>query len=428
MRNLYQITLLLIVILMASTTLTSKNNSPMTSVDVWVEYRENSSPIEIHILNWDKIEFKSPNLALNDQVLPKTSDGIFTFDTEDLLDGSNSISAVPDLGPLNCVSTLDLVMLFKGLTESIGLSPTMAIAADIDKSGSVSTKDLLNMRKSILGIISPDNLAQPFLLNKTQSIDAIDMFDFNNNFNEHIFDNEELQNISKVEFELFQYGNISDAKSDFHKSSENAAISTLSMPNRRITKGEEIEISLQLTNDNIGLISGAGWKLIHPKLRLVNVHTNSSDIMWNDLESEKSSFSYLASVDQKSVSISITFKALADGLLSDLIKLDPSFQNEQINDALQSQPLELNFIQQASIDQTIKLFPNPTQDRFFIENQLPSSVYDVKLYNMLGQLVATRVLSTEPIEFNRNQFQSDHFLFVHFYNENEHIVKKMLLE
>lgn len=67
--------------------------------------------------------------------------------------GDYSITAQRNDGPLNGVSTLDLVLISKHIlgVQSLG-SPYKQIAADVNRSGSVSTLDMITLRKMILGL------------------------------------------------------------------------------------------------------------------------------------------------------------------------------------------------------------------------------------------------------------------------------------
>ena len=67
--------------------------------------------------------------------------------------GDYTLSAQRDDGPLNGVSTLDLVLISKHILGVQLLdSPYKQIAADVNRSGSVSTLDMISLRKMVLGL------------------------------------------------------------------------------------------------------------------------------------------------------------------------------------------------------------------------------------------------------------------------------------
>ena len=92
-----------------------------------------------------------------------------TFSTTGVIDGTFHLSEVPgcgveslslnkDGGLLDGVTTFDLVLISKHI---LGLdtfdSPYQFIAADVNNSGSVTTSDIINVRKAILGLVESFN-------------------------------------------------------------------------------------------------------------------------------------------------------------------------------------------------------------------------------------------------------------------------------
>ncbi len=80
--------------------------------------------------------------------------------------GTFTVTPMLDINPLNGVTTYDLVLMSKHILAIEPLnSPYKMIAADVNKSGSVTTFDILETRKLILGTYSefPDNTSWRFL-------------------------------------------------------------------------------------------------------------------------------------------------------------------------------------------------------------------------------------------------------------------------
>ncbi|WP_367390391.1 hypothetical protein [Lewinella sp. LCG006] len=79
------------------------------------------------------------------------TDGTYSFDLE--LGGDYSITPYLNANPLNGVSTFDLVLMSKHvLGVQVLDSPYKRIAADINRSGSITTLDMIQLRKLILNI------------------------------------------------------------------------------------------------------------------------------------------------------------------------------------------------------------------------------------------------------------------------------------
>lgn len=89
--------------------------------------------------------------------LSKTTgdDGVYLFDDAVPLSGNYSITPAKDDNPLNGVSTFDLILISRHI---LGLqlldSPFKIIAADANKNGTVTSFDIVEFRKLILGIYS----------------------------------------------------------------------------------------------------------------------------------------------------------------------------------------------------------------------------------------------------------------------------------
>jgi len=104
------------------------------------------------------------NGGMTDSYLTST-DGTYGFD--DLATGNNyTVTPEMDIAYLNGVSTYDLVLISKHILEIQMLdSPYKMIAADINKSGSITTLDMVELRKVILFIDEefPNNTSWRFV-------------------------------------------------------------------------------------------------------------------------------------------------------------------------------------------------------------------------------------------------------------------------
>jgi hypothetical protein len=80
--------------------------------------------------------------------------------------GNITITPIKDTDPLNGVSTFDMLLISKHILGNIPLStPYKIIAADVNKSGTVTTYDIVETRKLILGIYNsfPGNTSWRFV-------------------------------------------------------------------------------------------------------------------------------------------------------------------------------------------------------------------------------------------------------------------------
>jgi hypothetical protein len=100
-----------------------------------------------------------------DRELSTNDKGIYTF--EELPNGFDyTVKPTLDKDHLNGVSTFDLILITKHILGLRPLeSPYQLIAADINRSGSISTLDLIQLRKLILNVTDrfPDNTSWRFI-------------------------------------------------------------------------------------------------------------------------------------------------------------------------------------------------------------------------------------------------------------------------
>ncbi|MCY7329135.1 MAG: T9SS type A sorting domain-containing protein, partial [Saprospiraceae bacterium] len=94
------------------------------------------------------------------------ADGAYSFPNAVPLGSNLTVTPTKDNNPLNGVTTYDLVLISKHILglEPLG-SPYKMIAADANKSGSITTSDIVELRKLILGIYEelPNNTSWRFV-------------------------------------------------------------------------------------------------------------------------------------------------------------------------------------------------------------------------------------------------------------------------
>lgn len=145
-----------------------------------------SGSISGRIFNEDQVALEQAgvqleNMDVNDMTMDMTSDdGTYAFDNIAFYD-TYIVAPVKNDDALNGVSTLDLVLIQKHL---LGLqtfdSPHTLIAADINRSNSISAVDLIELRKLILGVFSefPNNTSWRFLPTTHEFDDVAEPFGF----------------------------------------------------------------------------------------------------------------------------------------------------------------------------------------------------------------------------------------------------------
>lgn len=162
-----------------------------------------------------------------------------------------------DQNHLNGVSTLDIIEIQRHL---LGLekitSPYKLIAADINKDFRISTVDLLELRKLILGIYNefPNNDSWRFVDNAYRFIDPLNPF--NEDFKEDYLISK-LNEDMHIDFVAVKVGDVND-NAVVNASEDNSGIESRSITEIKVNEaefelGEVIEIPVRINNSARGL-------------------------------------------------------------------------------------------------------------------------------------------------------------------------------
>ncbi len=351
--------------------------------------------INLVITNFENLNSLEPVITLNGEIIPHDGSGTFTFDFNDLLEDDNVIEVVPNNNPLNNISTLDIVLLYRVLiTELFG--PVVDIASDVDRSGSVTTKDLNGLRKSIIGLSLDPLMGQPFIVERNEDLDNLDKFDFINSYNSFTFDRADVEGIESLEFELFQYGNLSEAVSEFHKSEVEVLDFDVKIQDQILSIGDIVEVPFVFAGDDVDII-GAGFRLQHPSLELVYINSGvyEHSISTNEQIESETTVLYLPEKPSDQLELSFTFKAKTSGRLSDLLLLDETYHNELIDEDFIDNKLRLTIEKLETNEDLFSIYPNPVVSDLYIEMSDPNSEYDVSITNLLGQQIYKGKLTKE---------------------------------
>lgn len=133
----------------------SENNIVMGAISGQIITEENEPVEGVHL---------GFNVSLEDQMMTDQS-GSYMIDSLEL---GEQYTLVPqmDYDYANGISTLDVILMAKHILGTAPLeSPYKIIASDINRSGSVTTIDMIQLRKLILGVIEefPDNTSWRFI-------------------------------------------------------------------------------------------------------------------------------------------------------------------------------------------------------------------------------------------------------------------------
>ena len=249
-----------------------------------------------------------------------THEGNFYFNKA-LLSNNYTLTPVHNENPLNGVSTYDLVLISKHI---LGLEPLISpfkmIAADANKSGSITTFDIVELRKLILGIYTdlPINTSWRFVDRKFVFPDPSNPF--KTSFPETITETDMQSNIMDNNFVAIKVGDINSSAvaNSLAGSNEDRTGGTLffDVADRTVQAGEVFDVTLRAAEEVLGF----QFTLNFPGLAIQEVtpgpHMSSDHfgVFAND-------HLLTVSADHQANEFTVRFRAMQAGKLSDLLSV-----------------------------------------------------------------------------------------------------------
>jgi len=307
---------------------------------------------------------------------------------------------IPQLNknPLNGVSTFDLVLITKHILSLAPFqNPQDFIAADINKSGSITTLDIIQLRKLILGIDREfrDNTSWRFVDSK---------FNFKKDASPFVFP--ELINLNDIgsnaeaNFNGIKIGDINgSAVTSSENSSEIREVNsyTLQSENKPFFPGEELFLSLksdkQITADGIQFTLNYDADML--KFQENRLDKDLLPYLGIFEDEGLITFSWSNAIEPDKLLLSLPFKAISRGEWVNAIEIGDRITRHEAysEDKFYSLALEIRDVNKAS-QMTGKLpYPNPFNGIVhipFIRN-VDGEEVRLNVYDMTGRLVKTLV-------------------------------------
>jgi len=290
-------------------------------------------------------------------------------------------------GTLNGVSSLDLLILQEYLIGIRPLTdPYVLIAADVNNDGQVSSLDLVDLRKVLLGYESefPSNDSWRFIIKDFEWQDIRNPFDF-----------EEINVISSLDKDYMDEDwlgvKIGDLSGDAVANAMNEVAKTrsqkaliLNTKNRKLYTGDKYTLSF--TTDQAEAMKAMQMVMISDGLRIKGVHSQLLSLSPEHiaLTEEESSLSLVWFDDQAIKSDKVLFEieieATKDGKLSEMLALDQEkLKALYYSSTLDEGDIVLNFTQedlievQSPMSKMYQNQPNPFNGETLIQFELPKS-------------------------------------------------------
>jgi hypothetical protein len=290
----------------------------------------------------------------------------------------------------NGISTFDLLLISKHILGVQPLaSPYKMIAADVNKSGSVTSFDLVELRKLILGIYTefPANTSWRFVDKN---------FVFPNPQNPFSATFPETRTISSIQtnqdsyFIGFKVGDVNgSAAPNYQAISEERNTENLPfyVRDQVVEKGKIYTIHFAADD----FVEGYQFTLEYPNLSLLKITPCEGMEADNFAIFEGKNLLSTSYIGNKKGEFDLTFVAEKDGQLSDLLKISSQITKAEAYTLESQKDIELRFLPKNDVkplDFTFEISPNPIIEEALVTFNLPEkSVCTLSIFDNLGRLL-----------------------------------------
>ncbi|MFK7933230.1 MAG: HYR domain-containing protein [Saprospiraceae bacterium] len=347
----------------------------------------------------------------------------------------------------NGVSTLDLIMISKHILGSKPLaSPYDMIAADVNNSGSITTLDLINVRKVILQLSDefPNNHSWRFIPRDYEFINV------NNPCAEAFPEWKEIDQLMEdelnMDFIAIKIGDVNHSAipNELAGTDERSLvdISTLSIDNQPLAKGEsyQVPVYLQQNTDLAGL--QFSFKT-NEKVRLQNIVSdaltdlNETHFSINENENQLTlSYDQAVEIDATEPLFFIEIIAEETVELDDVLTITEEHINAELYDTdLTKRPLQLQFnatITAANDLVVMQNVPNPFSQQTTIQFTIPQAEeVNLSVFDVSGKLLFTQqrafTKGQHEWQLSRTDLPQTGMLYYQMSTDSKVVTKKMLL-
>lgn len=366
------------------------------------------------------------------------SQGAFDFSVP--TSSSYSVTPFRNSDPLNGVSTFDLLLINKHVLGLDPLSsPYKIIAADANKSNTVTTFDIVEFRKLILGLYQtlPANTAWRFLPVGHAFVDPANPF--LNGFPElQTINNLQQNNLPMHDFIGLKVGDVNgnavpnvsgDVLDD-----RSGPTQFLELQDQELRQGDVITVALQ----SAAALAGFQFTLNYPGLELVDIFpgpgiSDENFAVYNAEQALSSSWN-----GDGPASFQLQFRALETGWLHDMLQLSNRIaRSEAYTSDLEISPLALRFDGGAGVLPGLELYqnrPNPFRQETEISFYLPEAkTATLRVWDAIGRLLWERTEACpagfHQVTLGRNELGVEPgLLFYELTTDRDRAIRKMMVE
>jgi hypothetical protein len=371
-----------------------------------------------------------------------TTDNSGTFGFSLIADNNYVVAPEKDVDHRNGVSTFDLVLISKHITGQQALnSPYKMIAADVNNTGSITTFDIIELRKLILYINTefPDNTSWRF-------VPSDHVFPNNDPFASsfpEVYTINSLGTDMNVDFVAIKVGDVNESARANNLvapgQTRSAGELNFKVKDQLLNKGEQYTVDF--TAADFANILGYQFTLNYSDAVEVNEVkggvlaglaegnfgklSNAITTSWNAAKA--------ANLSADDVVFSITLTANADVKLSDVLSIGSDYTSAEAYNVAGYLNVALNFTTEAGAKFALyQNQPNPFADATVIGFNLPQAgTATLSIYDVAGKVL--KVVEGDyskgynEITVNRGELSGTGLLYYTLQTQNESATKKMII-
>ncbi len=385
------------------------------------------------------------NLISGDMYVMTDEAGFYNF--PEMEDGSSyELKPEKDTDHMSGVTTLDLVLIQRHI---LGISPLSSayqhIAADINKSGTISGKDLLDLKKNILGLRDefPGNTSWRFVDEDYKFLNESDPLveQFPESYMIYNLDGAINKNFIGVKIgdvngsiQMNGHTHVANRSTPMNLEVLDSRLEALASTNLEVKVGEDVMTSayqLRLKLDkgiSVEAITSGARELTLTDYAVVRGVDH--DILTMVIIPEED-----WRLEAGEVLFEMKLSSQREGFLSDLVEIDSDFDNELYTAALNTRDLELVFERNVESNVTsidLQNSPNPWSSKTVISFNLDKEQHSsLKVYSADGRLVKNlsgiynEGLNT--IEMTSQDFAEGGVYYFELVTDSERISERMIL-
>ena len=362
--------------------------------------------------------------------------------------GTYMVKPVKDVDYLNGVSTLDLIEMQKHIIGTRKLdSPYKLIAADVNNSGDITSLDLLELRKLILGIYEelPDNTSWRMVDKSHNFIDPQDPFSYNIPEEYEIFNFTESM---KVDFVGVKIGDVNNsAQANIHDTPvvlRSARKFAYQLNEQKHNEGSIVNVTFN--SDDLNDISGiqntfevntelAEIVAFNPVVsEMSSAHVNTEKMNEGIVNMSWYKSNAWAEGDNNDM-FTLVLKIKKQAYTSDIIRLSQSHITPEAYFGNQVADVSIDFIVNEEISEAMSLYqnvPNPWSDNTEVKFYMPSNQnFVINVYDINGKLVYQEQniakKGINKVILSESDIDAGGILYYELISGNTRLMNKMLL-